>query len=262
MNNLFNLIISLFATTVGAISGVGGGIIIKPVYDALSGLEVSTINFMSGCTVLSMSIVSLLKSKNSGVKLDKIKSTILALGAAIGGILGKAIFQEIKIHIANDKFISSIQSFILILMTIYVFWFVKNKASITMKNIKNIVITMGIGFFLGMISSFLGIGGGPMNIAVLSYFFNMDSKTTSLNSIYIIFFSQATNLITTFVTHTIPVYNQTNLLLMIVGGISGGFIGSSLVKRLSNSEVDKIFLGVLSLILFICSYNFIRFTFL
>ena len=94
MTNLFNLIISLFATTLGAISGVGGGIIIKPVYDALSGLDVATINFMSGCTVLSMSIVSLIKSRNSGVKLDKIKSTTLALGAAVGGVLGKSILEE------------------------------------------------------------------------------------------------------------------------------------------------------------------------
>ena len=262
MTNLFNLIISLFATTLGAISGVGGGIIIKPVYDALSGLDVATINFMSGCTVLSMSIVSLIKSRNSGVKLDKIKSTTLALGAAVGGVLGKSIFQEIKTHIGNDRFIGSIQSFILILMTIYVFWFIKNKSKITMKNIKNIIITVGVGFFLGVISSFLGIGGGPINIAVLSYFFSMDSKTTSLNSIYIIFFSQTTNLITTFVTHTVPTYNQIALLLMIVGGIAGGFIGSSLVKKLTNNEIDKIFLGVLTLILFICSYNFIRFTFL
>lgn len=32
MTNLFNLIVSLLATTTGAISGIGGGIIIKPVY--------------------------------------------------------------------------------------------------------------------------------------------------------------------------------------------------------------------------------------
>lgn len=262
MSNPFNLIITLFATTLGAISGIGGGIIIKPIYDAFSTLDVSTISFMSGCTVLSMSIISLLKVKNSGIKLDKFKSSILAIGAAIGGIFGKTLFQTIKLYMENDKFIGSIQSFILILMTVYVFWFVKNKSKIAAKNIQNTVITSGIGFFLGMISSFLGIGGGPVNIAILSYFFNLNSKEATINSIYIIFFSQATNLLTTFITRTVPIYNSNTLLLMISGGIFGGLIGSSLVKKLSNHEIDKIFLYVLTLILFISSYNFTKFTFL
>lgn len=259
MTNLFNLIVSLLATTTGAISGIGGGIIIKPLYDAFSGLPISTINFMSGCTVFSMSIVSLLKSRNSGVKLDKVKSTILALGAAIGGVVGKQVFQWTKIAFQNDNLIGAGQAVILIIMTLYVFWFIKNKDKIVMKNIKNLWIAIVIGFFLGMISAFLGIGGGPINIAILAYFFNMDSKTCSLNSIYIIFFSQTTSLITTFTTNTIPIYDSKDLLFMIVGGIAGGFLGSTISKKLSNKGVDRIFSVVLVIILAICIYNFFRF---
>ena len=43
---LFAFLISLGATTAGAISGIGGGVIIKPVLDAVSGLPVSTISFL------------------------------------------------------------------------------------------------------------------------------------------------------------------------------------------------------------------------
>lgn len=54
--------ISLLASIVGAICGVGGGIIIKPALDAMGTLDVSAINFLSACTVLSMSVVSVVKS--------------------------------------------------------------------------------------------------------------------------------------------------------------------------------------------------------
>ena len=259
MTNLFNLIVSLLATTTGAISGIGGGIIIKPVYDAFSGLPISTINFMSGCTVFSMSIVSLLKSRNSGVKLDKVKSTTLALGAAIGGVIGKQVFQLTRAIFKNDNLIGAGQAIILIIMTLYVFWFIKNKEKITMKNVNNLGIAALIGFSLGMISAFLGIGGGPINIAILAYFFNMNSKTCSLNSIYIIFFSQTTSLLTTFITKTVPTYNSMDLIFMIIGGIAGGFIGSTISKRLTNKGVDKIFSVVLMIILIISTYNFFRF---
>lgn len=57
------LLVSFFACTVGAICGIGGGIIIKPVLDATGVADVATINFLSGCTVLSMTLYSVLKAK-------------------------------------------------------------------------------------------------------------------------------------------------------------------------------------------------------
>lgn len=87
----------------------------------------------------------------------------------------------------------------------------------------------------------------------------MDSKTCSLNSIYIIFFSQTTSLITTFVIKTVPTYDSLGLIFMIIGGIAGGFLGSTISKKLSNKGVDKIFSVVLVIILMICIYNFFRF---
>ena len=47
-------LISFIASTVGAICGVGGGVIIKPVLDLFGVASVSTVSFLSGCTVLSM----------------------------------------------------------------------------------------------------------------------------------------------------------------------------------------------------------------
>ncbi|HQN63187.1 MAG TPA: sulfite exporter TauE/SafE family protein, partial [Flexilinea sp.] len=55
--------LSLAASTIGAISGIGGGIIIKPVLDATHALSISTISFLSSCTVLSMSCVSILRNR-------------------------------------------------------------------------------------------------------------------------------------------------------------------------------------------------------
>ena len=45
--------VSLLASIVGSICGIGGGVIIKPVLDALDVMSVSCISFLSGCTVLT-----------------------------------------------------------------------------------------------------------------------------------------------------------------------------------------------------------------
>lgn len=46
--------IAFFASTIGDICGIGGGII-KPVMDAAGAADVVTINFLSGCTARTTS---------------------------------------------------------------------------------------------------------------------------------------------------------------------------------------------------------------
>lgn len=61
---LIFLVVCFGASIVGAICGIGGGVIIKPVLDSFGVLDVTAISFLSGCTVLSMSTYSVLKTKS------------------------------------------------------------------------------------------------------------------------------------------------------------------------------------------------------
>jgi uncharacterized membrane protein YfcA len=116
-----------------------------------------------------------------------------------------------------------------------------------------------IGILLGSVASFLGIGGGPINLAILYLFFSMDSKKAALNSIYIIFFSQATNLLFTIASGNVPSFPPLVLVLMILGGIGGGLIGSELRKKMNNRQVDILFSIVMVIIIGISTYNFINY---
>ena len=60
---LIFILVSFFASVIGSICGIGGGVIIKPVLDAFGLYSVSTISFMSGCIVLSMTTYNVLKAK-------------------------------------------------------------------------------------------------------------------------------------------------------------------------------------------------------
>lgn len=256
---LLVFIICILATTIGAISGIGGGVIIKPIMDAVSGLPVSQISFLSGCTVFSMSIVSLVRSRGGDVKLEPRRGTLLALGGAAGGLVGKWWFELVKTISDSDGLVGSVQSVLMILLTVGVLVYVLNKDRIATKEIKNAFACIAIGLLLGILSSFLGIGGGPINLAVLYYFFSMDTKTAALNSIYIIFFSQTTSLFSAILGGNVPQVDMTMLAAMIVGGVAGGLIGSSLSKRMDNSGVDKLFRGLLVAITIISCYNLWRY---
>ncbi|MDC7125046.1 MAG: sulfite exporter TauE/SafE family protein [Spirochaetales bacterium] len=249
------LIISFTATCIGAISGIGGGVIIKPVMDSLSSFNVSVISFLSGLTVLGMTISSLIINRNSEIKLEKKTSTLLAFGSVLGGMGGKLVFEIIKNNFGEEAIIGVIQSSVLSFLMIAVFLFTIFKNKLPSASLKNGFLCFITGLILGSLASFLGIGGGPINLAILFLLFSMDSKTAARNSIFIIFFSQMTNFLFTLFSGNIPQFDPLVLILMITGGILGGIIGSRISKKISNRQIDFLFSIVMIFIIVVCIYN-------
>jgi uncharacterized membrane protein YfcA len=254
------LLIACTASVIGSISGIGGGIIIKPVLDVLSGQGLEEISVLSGSTVFAMSLVSLLRNRDSGVTLEPKRGTALAGGAALGGAAGKLIFSIALRFSSRTALIGIIQSLMLMFFTLIVLLYLKKKKAIQTRNIRNIPFCLFIGLLLGMVSAFLGIGGGPVNIMVISYFLSMDPKTTALHSLYTIFLSQAASFLLMFAEGGIPPVNPFFIAAMVSGGIGGGLIGSRIVRVLSNDQVDSLFGLVLGLLILLSAYNTIRLT--
>lgn len=258
MDYLLYFAICLGATVIGAISGIGGGVIIKPAFDLCAGLPASTVSFLSGCTVLAMTTVSLLRSRSGTVRIEKRRGTLLGVGGAVGGIVGKRLFDIVLTAAANERLVGGIQNFVMALLSVGVFLYILNKKRIRTRNVSSSPLCLLIGFLLGLAGAFLGIGGGPINLVVLYYFFSMDTKTAALNSLYIIFFSQAASLLLLLCARTVPEFPAAVLGVMICGGVIGGFLGRSAGKRLSAAQTDRLFFVVLLAITLISAYNVAR----
>lgn len=257
MQFVLYFLVCLIATTVGAISGVGGGVVIKPVFDAVAGMSVSQVSFLSGCTVLAMTIVSLLRSR--GEKIELKRGTLLAVGGAVGGLLGKAVFDWVKSLTGNDGLVGVVQSVIMILLTAGVGVYMAFREKIRTKNVQNAALCVIIGLALGVMSAFLGIGGGPINLVVLYYFFSMDTKQAALHSIYVIFFSQAASFVSSLAMQNVPAFDPVTLVVMVVGGVAGGFLGRAFNKKMSVRQVDVLFSVLLAVITLISVYNLVHY---
>lgn len=256
---IFSFLVSFLSSIVGAICGIGGGVIIKPVLDMMQMGSASTINFLAGCTVLSMSLYSVARLLRSGEKrVDTVTGTPLAIGAAVGGLAGKALFNLLRSQFSNGAMVSGVQAAVLGVITIGTLIYTICKARITTHHCKGIPFCLTVGLLLGIMSSFLGIGGGPINLVVLGFLFSMDSKTAAANSLYIIVFSQFASLASTVIGGDIPEFEPLALVLMVLGGIGGGIVGRMLNRKMDNRAVDKLFIALMSVIILICALNAYR----
>ena len=251
--------VSLSATLIGAISGIGGGVIIKPVLDALGLYATETVNFLSGTTVLAMATVSLLQSRNTSIRVQTGIAAPLALGGVIGGATGKQAFSLLQETNMRDSLIGMTQNIILMFLTVAVFIYVLNKGKLSTLRIRNKGVSLFAGVILGTFSSFLGIGGGPINIMVLSLLFSMNTKEAAINSLYVIFFSQFSTLALNLIQGTIPQFNVFILMIMIISGMVGALLGRWCSQKLMNAHIDRLFLGVMILIMGLSVSNIVRF---
>lgn len=254
------LVIAFGASVIGAICGIGGGVIIKPLLDAFGIASVAEISFLSGCTVLSMSCYSVVKALSAKESLVKFQTgTPLAIGAAIGGILGKNLFSAIRAMAAQPERVGGYQAVCLAIVTAATLLYTLNKKNIKTKQVTHPAVCVAAGLALGVMSSFLGIGGGPINLVMLYFLFSMETKVAAQNSIYIILISQITSLLTTIATDSVPQFHLSWLAVMVFGGIAGGMAGRKINKKLNTAMVDKLFAGLILVIIGISCYNAWRF---
>ena len=259
MELLFCLV-ALLACTIGKICGMGGGVIIKPVLDAFGILSVAAINFYSACTVTAMSGYSVLKSLKSGERrLDLRVSTPLALGAAAGGFVGKDLFSRVSALFADADAAGGVQAAILFALTLLTLLYTLRKDCINGLRVRNLLACGAIGLALGALGSFLGIGGGPFNMAALYLFFSMPTRQAAENSLYIILISQITGLLKTLLSAAVPAFAPLLLLGMILCGILGSELGGRWSRRLNERSATRFFEAAMGLVMAVSVYNFCKF---
>lgn len=254
------LLVSFLASAVGSICGIGGGVIIKPAFDALGGYSVSTVSFLSGCIVLSMSAYCVLSEQLIGKSLTGPRAvTPLEAGAAAGGVIGKILFDALSAYFPNPQRIGAVQAGALFLLTLFTLVYTLKKSTIRTRSLRSQGSCLLLGLALGLMSAFLGIGGGPINLVVLSYFFSMDAKEAAQNSLHVIFLSQLASLLYTLLSHNIPPFPPLLLAATVVCGGMGGAAGRGVNRKLPAKAVDNLFICLTAIIMVLCCYNFYQY---
>lgn len=269
MTYIIFFVVSILASVVGAICGVGGGVFMKPALDAVGVLPVNTITFLSTCTVIAMTSYNVITAainskKNSSENLiDWNLTTWLAIGSAIGGVIGKNIYTNIKNSFSNPDVVGGYQALALLVAVFLTLLYTVNKKKIKGMKVTNPIALVVLGFVLGTISSFVGIGGGPMNLAVLYFFLSMPTKMAAQNSLYMILVSQAASLVMTFAKGSVPsefyTPGNTGIWIMLIGmmlcGVYGGVLGKKINKKMPSETVDKLFIFLIFVIMALCVWN-------
>ena len=245
--------VSLAAGLIGSMIGIGGGIINAPYLSYLS-YTPSQISSTSLIAVFFTSISSSYQYVRKGLTNKKI-GMILAISSIPGTFIG--------VYISNYFTLSEFRFyFALILIVTSLYLLFRSKILGQEKRIpdlsdkhqylerRKLLILVIFSLLAGTLSSGFGIGGGIIFVPCLIIILGFNMKTASSTSQFALMFTSLAGL-TLFVIDGKPDYYMG--LILSVGSIIGGTIGSMLTGRMKSHLLLKLF----SIILLVVSLKLI-----
>lgn len=238
-------IIALLSTVVGAIVGVGGGLIIRPMlgfFDVAKGLA----SFSSAACVFCMGIVSLITTVKKGAKIQLRETVVLAAGSICGAFAGGACIRFVSGEFIKIGYIFAM---------VFVLACMAARSRLPRMKLKNPLLQFLTGTVTGGLSGFFGIGGGPFQMTALLLLFDLEPKEAAVQSIFITLLTTASSLI----QYAVSGYWDFSLAVyMIPMAVIGGFIGGLLNRKFNNKYVSILFNATVLFIIIMQIYSIIR----
>lgn len=281
MNTIVIIIVATIGTFLGSLCGIGGGIIIKPILDAFDYFTHFQVGLISMSCVLTTSLSAVIKHLLNKTHIKFKDSITLAIGSILGGIAGAFLLNIVKESIINafhtdpesaptehgkgSIIITIIQNALIMffMMLVLLYMLVLKKKGISF-HLENIFIICAIGLFLGLISVFMDIGGGAINVCIFVLLFSMDVKSVAVDSLLVIVFSQTAKFVQYAVIGNFQKYVVFNdklpwwlFVVLIVISVITGIYGSVLNRKIKANYIDYAYNLSIFAIILIAGFNVI-----
>ncbi len=244
------LIIGISAGFLGALLGLGGGIVIVPAltlipYFHMTIHEAIAIS-MTGVLATSLGGTSRFLSEGlTDIKLG----TLLMLGTTSGAIAGSLLSHTLK---------SNVLEMIFPLVLFYASYeMLKNQYKDNNPDApyRHPIIGIGFAFLAGVFAGVFGVGGGAINVSVMHLVMGAPMKAATATSNFMIGTTASAATFVYLLKGAINLYAATPVVL---GVFTGAQIGSRLLKRINTVLLKRIFVIIMLLVAFEMLYHGIR----
>ncbi len=235
------LAIGAAAGTVGALAGLGGGIIITPLLAIYFGLPMhQAIGVTLVCVIATSTATSSLYVERhiTDVRLGMTLELATTLGAMVAAMLAQHI---------NRRTLALLFACFLLYTAVSLFnkarssWTQKKQDSIPDYTVQNYPLGLGAALIAGGFSGLLGIGGGPIKVPVMLLFMKVPLRVATATSNFMIGVTAATS------AYVYWGRGDVNLAIaapLVAGVFTGSLVGARFSGRLRPVYILSLLVGV------------------
>ena len=252
LDYLYVLLITSFASSLGALLGIGGGILMVPLFVLLVGLKIQQAVAISLFTIIGMSMLVSSKHLKSGA-LNLPLGFTLELSTTLGAILGSLVALNLSHRVLSLMF-SVFLVFVVFLMLKgrkkdeakiskgkYFYYDPKSDKKV-FYDIENLSFAYPVSFIAGISSGMFGIGGGVLKVPILAKVCKLPMKVATATSSFMVGITASAS---AFVYFRHDNLNPFYAFASLFGAYVGSKVGVYFHSKVKNEDLRKIFAGVL-----------------
>tara|TARA_A100001015_G_C14959819_1_gene700358 strand:+ start:473 stop:1393 length:921 start_codon:yes stop_codon:yes gene_type:complete len=279
INLMVILFCGFFVGFLSGLFGVGGGFLMTPILIFL-GIPPGTAVATEANQILGSSVSGAI-AHNRKKNIDFEIGYFLLIGGIFGSTLGVVFFKfmrdagnlDLTISLLYIVFLAVIGSLMFVESTLAIFK--KKNSSFKIRKSKrnfldalplkykfrrsrkyiSILVPVFIGYFVGILSALMGVGGGFIMVPAMIYILGMSTVTAIGTSLFQIVF------VTTNVTILQATYNQSvDLILavfLLIGGVIGAQFGSRYTSKFKGEHLRILLASVVILVCFKMSFDLV-----
>lgn len=242
------LLVGLAAGMLGAVFGIGGGIIIIPCMTALYGLTATEAAAVSLVGIVATSVggtVFYLENRVTNIRLGLYLEISTVIGAAIGVLLAGCLQEWVIMSIFTAVIVASAVKMILDPKTKvegkengeFSYHDVKSGEDVGY-DVEHKYSGLAICTAAGVISSLTGVGGGLIKVPVMNMYMKVPMKAAAATSSYMIGITAFSGAIIYFLNGQVILDVAA---FVAVGTFLGAVIGSRISRKFDGSALKKYF---------------------
>jgi uncharacterized membrane protein YfcA len=226
-------LVTLAATTILTLAGVGAAFILIPIYLSL-GIELHT----AMSTALLLNCIAMIFASINYVR-ERLILWRLALPILITAAILSPLGAYTSQYIPRNTLLMLFILFLVFAASMMLFY--TPKTSDKQYSSAQLVVGIGIGAIAGFVGGLLGVGGGNIIVPALVWL-GIEAKEASATTSFIVIFSSFSGFLG---RASLGQLNANLLVITVVGSIAGAIIGSWLLtKKLKNRQI-KIAIGII-----------------
>ena len=207
----------------GIASGLGAVTLLRPLLDAISPLPPASVAMLCTMAALCASLVSAFFALGQPIPLPQEDLLLLAVGAALGGILGDLAANRFFAVMPASACTLLQNALLLTLIALPQLYFTRLS-----RTLMPLALPRTLGFpvalTVGLLGSFLAFGAEPLTLMLFFLLFDAEDGESAFAALTITLFSMAGKLLTTLIRARCALPDAATLLWLLPGAILGALL--------------------------------------
>lgn len=207
----------------GIASGLGAVTLLRPLLDAISPLPPASVAMLCTMAALCASLVSAFFALGQPIPLPQEDLLLLAVGAALGGILGDLAANRFFAVMPASACTLLQNALLLTLIALPQLYFTRLSRTLMPLALPR-TLSFPVALTVGLLGSFLAFGAEPLTLMLFFLLFDAEDGESAFAALTITLFSMAGKLLMTLIRARFALPDAATLLWLLPGAILGALL--------------------------------------